>query len=216
MPNTPPVFWFDKGTGVFYTNDGETVPLRKVAKLSGLSIDKSAQATAKLAKLVADGSITPEEWAVLMKTEIKQEYIRQYLLGHGGRLDDMTHSDWGKLGNMIKDQYRYLRGFAGDVSTGDLSEEQIAARAGMYANSSREAYERARGKVMDEAGMDEEAWALGPKQDHCDDCVGYSQDGWMPIGTFPDPGDGTTQCLTNCGCTKIYRSSETGYEETLE
>jgi len=52
--------------------------------------------------------------------------------------------------------------------------------------------------------MNEEAWELGTAE-HCGDCVAFASEGWQPLGTFPFPGDGSTQCMTNCQCSKIYR-----------
>ncbi len=90
-----------------------------------------------------------------------------------------------------------------------LPEEQIRARVGMYVNSAREGYERAHERNAKALGMTEEKWELG-EAEHCDDCVAYAAQGWQPIGTFPNPGDGSTQCLTNCKCHVIYQNPETG------
>ncbi len=132
--------------------------------------------------------------------EMKGEYIRQYLLGIGGA-DKMTASDWGSIGGMLREQYRYLKGFA-DSLVG-LSERQIAARIAMYINSAREAFERAKRKAA--SGATQERWVMDPEAEHCVDCVDYDSQGWQPIGTFPFPGDGSTECLTNCRCHKEYR-----------
>ena len=162
------IFWFDPSTGIFYTNDGEKVPLRIVAGLSSDSIDESISAVYDMATLLDSGGLTANAWRELMQEEIKQEYIRQYLLGHGGRLADMTFTDWGRIGAMVKEQYKYLLGFADEIASGNLSLEQIQARAGMYCNSAREAFEKSRGRVMADADMDEEKWLLGPVQtEHC-------------------------------------------------
>jgi hypothetical protein len=162
-----------------------------------------------LAYMVSDGTLSPIDWHQAMRQEIKREYIRQYLLGIGG-LDQMTYADWGSIGGMLKEQYGWLNGFAEVV--GDLSEQQILSRSAMYSNSAREAFERANGRVAVKWGADEELWVLDPTVENCNDCIEFELMGWQPIGTFPYPGQGATQCLTNCHCTKYYRNSQTGEE----
>lgn len=171
------------------------------------SIQASQEAIVELSKLIADKGLTPTAWMNLMREELKFEYIRQYLLGVGG-LTEMTQSDWGKLGAMLKEQYKYLNGFRDDLASGNYTPEQIQGRAGMYINSSKEAFEKAQEKVMSDAGAEEELWVLGDvKTEHCPDCLEFADQGWQPVGTFPMPGEGKTRCLTACGCHKEYRNA---------
>lgn len=116
-----------------------------------------------------------DRWVLDFRQSLKETYISEYLVARGGR-DAMTQSDWGQLGAMLKQQYRYLDGFANDIASGNLSTDgrlqikRVRARAQMYFNGSSQAYERGKSN------------SLG-----------------MP--RFPAyPGDGSTQCLTNCGC----------------
>jgi len=96
-----------------------------------------------------------------------------------GGRQNMTQADWGRLGGMLKNQYGYLDKFAQDINAGKMTEAQIKARSQLYINSGRQAYER--GRVA----------ALG-----------------MP--SLPAyPGDGSTQCLTNCQCHWEITEAET-------
>jgi len=147
-----------------------------------------------------------------MREEIKAEYIRQYMLGRGGRAQ-MTSQDWGSIGGMIADQYRYLKDFAKLVAEGKLSEAQIRARAAMYANSAREGFER--GQARANADAKDVIWVLGPvKTEHCNDCVAFAEMGVQLVADDPYsgamPGSGNTECLTNCACHLEY-----GYGEGL-
>lgn len=82
----------------------------------------------------------------------------------------MTQADWGRTGAMIKNQYNFLDGFASAIAGGELSEDQIAARSKLYHNASTQAYER------------------GSAIAH----------GAPPLPYYP--GDGSTECHTNCRC----------------
>jgi hypothetical protein len=189
------------------------MPAGEVRGFVEQSIAASGTAADDLARLVAGGGLSPADFSLLARQEIKEEYLRQYLLGRGG-LAQMKPADYGSIGGMLKEQYKYFNQFAKDIADGKLSEEQIAARMRMYTNSSREAYERAHQRNAKDVGMDEESWELGAAE-HCDDCVELNGEGWQPIGHFQFlPGSGHTQCLTNCQCEIAYRNSKT--EETYD
>lgn len=172
------------------------------------SLDASAVATDQLAQFVIDGIVSPVDFGLLMRQELKEEYIRQYLLGIGGRAQ-MTPQDWGSIGGMLADQYRYLDRFVDEIASGEVPPGSLLLRVRMYANSAREAYERAHLKNAAALNMVEEQWVLGDAE-HCPDCVAFAGMGWQPIGTFPFPGEGATECLTNCKCHKIYRDPASG------
>ena len=212
---------WDKRVGRYRdTVTGRFISKAHVLELLQFSINASNAAVDSLANYIANGMISPSDWMNAFRWEIKSEYIRQYLVGIGGRAQ-MTPSEWGKLGSLIKEQYQYLKGFAADVAKGEMTEGQIRARMNMYINSSREAYFVARGRVIVKLKLfDEVIWTLGIAE-HCPDCIERSEMGWMPItedGGFPTadgsafPGDGSTVCLTNCKCQLNYRNSATEEE----
>lgn len=153
----------------------------------------------------------PQGWYDVMRREIKDEYNRQYLAGIGGR-HMMTQSDWGIVGSMISEQYRYLEAFMQKVIEGVLSIGTIAARARMYINSAKEAFFRASTKAHGKAGYGEKLWELGTTEMHCDDCPELAAIGWVGmdykymVGKREAwPGNGVTECLTNCDCKLTYR-----------
>ena len=152
----------DASTGRFMARD-------EVLGLVQQSLDASGNVTDTLAGLAAGGQLAPGDWRDMMRSEIKGEYLRQYMTGRGGRAQ-MTYSDWGRCGAMLKAQYKWLEGFAEQVATGELSEAQIRARARLYVDSARQAYEKGNAR------------ALGAP-----DLPAY-------------PGDGSTACLSNCQC----------------
>jgi len=114
-------------------------------------------------------NLQPRELETLLRALIKGEVIRQYLLGIGGK-HSLTQADYGRMGGIIADQYRYLSEMIAKYENGEYTSARVAALVGMYINSTREAFERAN------------AIAHGLPN--------------MPAY----PGDGGTPCLTNCKC----------------
>ena len=155
----------------------------EVQAISELRTSTASPEMSILVSGLASGQLDVGAWEASMREAIKAEYIQQYALGRGG-LDNMTRQDWGSVGGMIADQYRYLDGFAGEVAAGNLSEAQIAMRSRMYINSAREAFWRARQRAK----------------------------GWPKLPAYP--GDGTTVCLTNCQCGWDARAVEDHWEAT--
>ena len=192
----------DSATGRILSNASVRDLINERQRISGAGSNN-------LAGMLAGGQLNTRDWEISMRQAIKTEYIQQYMLGKGG-LSQMTQADWGSIGGMLADQYRYLGGFAQEVKAGQLSEAQVAARSKMYINSGREAYERAQRRTEGEAN--EVAWMLTVAE-HCPDCIAFAQLGWQPIEPWPFvnngnalPGSGNTQCLTNCQCHLEYRA----------
>lgn len=108
----------------------------------------------QLSEQLANNQLTLEQWHNEMRAVVKRNYIAQYLLGRGGR-DAMTQSDWGRVGGLLSNQFRYLSNFAREISLGLLSEEQIGARAELYIDSASQSFERAKGAAR---GLELPAW----------------------------------------------------------
>ena len=122
-------------------------------------------------RLLSD-QIDVNTWLTQVRAELKNIYIQQYLLGIGGKWQ-LTQADYGSIGGMLGEQYKYLQNFAREIAAGNLSPGQIKRRIAMYANSCREGFGRGRARAHG-----------------------------IPDGALPAyPGDGRS-CLgmTNCAC----------------
>jgi len=201
MPSPPsPYIWLPDLQRYRDTATGRFVSSAEVRGWGQTSMNGSADHARGMAGALAERDISLGRWERNMREQIKEEYIRQYLLGRGGR-DLMTAEDWGSIGGSLKEQYSWLNKFSTQIATGELSEKQIAARSAMYLRSAGEAFERARGRAQPDAT--EIRWHL-TSAEHCEDCVGYADMGWQPItddvfdGNLPRTGG--TRCLTNCMC----------------
>lgn len=143
--------------------------------------DQSRAATIARVREAALAETPPAAFEKLMREQLKAEVIRQYLLGRGG-LDSLTKADYGAMGGVIADQYRYLDDFMARIEAGKYSAKQIANIAEMYINSTREAFERARARAR----------------------------GLPPMPAYP--GDGNSKCLTNCRCYWDYNWTKGHWE----
>lgn len=95
----------------------------------------------------------------------------------------MQPRDWGIIGQQVRKQYRFLNDFAKQVADAGITRDRALARADMYPLAARQAYSRGSASALGDPALP--AW----------------------------PGDGTTRCLSNCGCVwEIDRVSEEEWE----
>lgn len=204
----PISFWFNKLLGRYINaSTGRMVAEKTVLRVGEAFTEKHVAPRIKdLTERMIKGKIDLASWQERMAKELKNSYIVNLTLGKGGR-NNLTPADWGRIGGRLKYEYRHLEGFAQDIKAGKLSEGQIIFRANMYADGARSAYYDGRTAAMGEAAYDLERRFLGAAE-HCEDCLAYAAQGWVPIGSLPEPGDGSV-CRNNCKCTKEYaRSAE--------
>jgi hypothetical protein len=143
--------------------------------------DAMATKATDLARRVGAGDIDLATWQKAMRSDIRTSYIDQYVLGRGGR-SQMTQADWGRVGQLVREQYGYLGNFARDIADGNMTEAQIAARAQLYHHSSVRAFELGRARSY----------------------------GDLKLPAYP--GDGSTACRVNCRCHWDIRPTETGWD----
>lgn len=203
--------WNQTAARYYNTETGRFLSRTKALGFVEESIAAAESVVDTLAGYVAEGFLAPTDFASLAWKEVKDEYIRQYLLGRGGRAQ-MTQVDWGSVGGSLSEQMRYFRPFMEEVAQGNLSEGQIRSRMRMYINSGREAYERAQAKVAEAAGYDEVLWVLSLGAESCPDCQEFADMGWQKVADDPYdgaiPGSGDTVCLTSCKCHLEWKLSE--------
>jgi hypothetical protein len=90
------------------------------------------------------GAMTLGQFEEEMRLRLKRAYISEYVLGRGGR-DQMTQADWGRVGNMLRGQYGYLRKYLDDLAAEGESRGTAANRARNFLGSARQSFSRALG-----------------------------------------------------------------------
>lgn len=206
--------------------------------LSDRAVEASKEALAALGEELLEGEISLAEFEDTFKAEMKSQYIAQYLLGIGG-LAYMTSDDWARVAVDLEKQYRFADDYIVELRKAQDEEAQamlllnngemvldddgnlldIAAvasllwRLSLYADSAGTVYETANTAAHERDGYDEELWNLDDGvENHCETCPEFASRGWQPIGTFPEPGDGHTECGNRCHCWKSYRKFGSGEE----
>jgi len=140
-------------------------------KLLDLRVELFYDKSDELATKVFTGDLTIGAWEETMRAELRQLHSSAAAITKGG-WDQMSSADWGRLGTPLREQYKYLHGFANTIAeqADTISLRAIQARARMYG--------RAVGGTASLIQAGAVIENLLP---------------WMPC-------DGSTKCLVNCKC----------------
>jgi hypothetical protein len=141
------------------------------------------------------------ELAVSMRDEIRSMHTALAMVAQGGR-DQMTNSSWAKVGNVVKTENTYLRGFERDVANGLQSDAQILARAISYAESGYRTYENGVLQREKDAGTGFARRVLDADAENCEDCPGLATEEFLPITEVAEIGDSI--CQSRCRCQIEY------------
>lgn len=168
-------------------------------------MDVSALRMNALTQNLIDGGISLKDWQAGMMTQIKNTHVASAALANGGWAN-MTQSDWGYAGSLIKEQYKFLNNYAKEIADGTQAlDGRALVRSDLYADAANGTHWEVDKRSHLQDGYDEGRRVLEPGADHCDDCLEYASEGWMPIDDIPEIGN--SQCLTRCRCEIEYRRS---------
>ena len=203
MPS--PWVWDDRAKRYRDTATGRFITQHKAVTLRDYYIEAKKADMDALSRRLLNHDVNLQQWVLEMRQQIKETYSNEYMLARGGR-NNMTQADWGRVGAMVKRQYRYADGFARDIDAGKVSGGQIRTRARMYVDSATQAFERAKTEslglpvlpaypgdgqtvcrancqchweIADVGDHWEATWQLGVAE-HCPDCVQNAEQ-WAPL-----------------------------------
>lgn len=166
--------------------------------------DQISDRMARVSESLVRGEISLTDWESRMRGLVKEAHAVACATARGG-WSRMTQADYGRLGSIVKEQYRYLRSFSADVALGIVPRTNaIRARARLYAESGRRTHFETERRLMAGRGYVEERSVLGIA-DHCDGCLEEAGKRWRPIGTLLPIGG--RDCKARCRCHFEYRKA---------
>ena len=197
-----PEFIFDKKLQRYrYRDTGRFLSQEAMRNLSQKAIAQTQNDVGTISDLLVQGKIFLPTWENATAQALKVLHSQQTLLGKGGE-KQINQRDYGLLGNKLKGEYQYLRGFAEDLANGKMSEAQFRWRSNLYIQSARGSYERSKAEAHTEAGYQWER-RIRLAMESCGSCLDWAAKGWQPIGTLPNPTE-NCECIVNCKCIKEF------------
>lgn len=213
MPSFSHYGW--NGSRYIDLETGRFVSMRTIRDVLESAIDASAVRMNDLTQRLHDGEISLVEWRSGMMKNIKTAHTAAGMAANGGWAQ-MTQSDWGAVGQMVRTQYERLYAFAQQIENGEQPlDGRMLIRADMYGDAARGTFEQMERRLRITDGYEEEQRVLEDKTNNCDGCLEQAELGWQPIGTL-DP-IGAEECGVRCRCEFEYRrADENGEWETSE
>ena len=193
---------YDPISGRYRAANGRFLSAKAVAALVDGRIDKLGRELRRFTRMLADGSITLDQWQGSVREALKLVHVQAAIIGNGGR-ETMGAADWGRIGQRLRVEYAYLQGFANDLLGGRVSVAQSLARIGLYAQSVRGSFWEGTSIRQEKQGYSLMRRILDSQANHCQDCLDYAARGVVPIGSLPLPGQ-RCACRANCRCTVKY------------
>ena len=184
------------------SSSGKFLSKSVIAQLTQLRIAQVTQDLHALGNLLVDGKTTLKVWQEQFAQSLKILHTQQYLLGVGGE-SQIQKEDYLALARELKNQYKYLRNFAVDLTKGVMTPVQFRIRAGMYAKAAKVSYFRGEKQAAKRSGLDGAYRVLGKSDYHCQQCLEYSNRGTVPIDEAVYPTQ-RCDCKTGCKCRLVY------------
>lgn len=191
---------------------GRFVSQRAIKQGLNTYVRRTQREIEALARDVSTGRIDVAEWQRQTANTIKSAHLAARAAAKGGWAQ-LDARDYGAIGADLRKQYKFLRRFAADIVSFKLTPKAIVARAGMYAQTGRTAFERGRfddHQRLAGTGVRVEMKNVLGDAEHCTagngrpGCAEESAKGWVEVGTLSLPGE--RRCLGHCYCRLAYRT----------
>lgn len=228
MPSPPPdftrsTFSYDERAGQY--RDGATgrfVPRKRIRDDLDRVLDDLSDDAANLASQLQNGQVGLSRWHREMMGLIKDTHLVSAASYKGGWAQ-MTQSDYGRVGQIVRREYDFLQDLAEELSPGgrllpdgtikrQALDGTLSRRVQLYMQQGRPTHYAFAKADMERRGFDEERSILNA-QESCSSssrpgCIEEAARGFVPIGKLTPIGQRT--CLSNDKCSMEYRNSETG------
>lgn len=193
---------YDRGTGRYRDEKGKFLSKASVEKLVDTRIEKLETILKRTTRMLSEGSITLDQWQSSVRELIKTAHIQAAIVGYGGR-KNMGSAEFGRIGQKLRQEYKFLQGFARDMLEQRISAPMALARIGLYARSVRSSYWEGTAMRQQEQGYSLMRRVLDAQAQHCQSCVDYAARGIVPMGTVPMPGI-RCECRSRCRCSVLF------------
>lgn len=195
------IFDFDKSQGFYKDGRGRKIPASRIHLEINKTVNKLERELRTIAKKLNTGKINLAEWQIQTAEKLKTAHILAAAIGKGGRRE-MKPSDWGKVGALIREQYKYLNNFAREIERGKLSPNRLEFRAASYSKAVRETFYKQEIEIRKSAGFLFCRRILHALES-CPECSSWAAKGFVPIDE--QPAVGGLVCKNFCRCSLEYQ-----------
>ena len=167
-----------------------------------------------LAEALRGRQVSLADWEVAMRRHIKNTHLNAIAMERGGWAN-MTPSDFGRAGQIIREQYGYLRNFGREIASGKQRlDGTLGRRAQLYTAAGRNSLYRSKQANLRPVVTHQRS--IRTARDSCWQCKEL-HGRIFKIGDPSFPLPGRRVCNHNCRCHLEYLSmSDGGVYEVVE
>jgi hypothetical protein len=154
-----------------------------------------------LAEALRGRQLSVADWEVAMRRHVKNVNLNAIAMERGGWAN-MRPEDYGRAGQIIREQYGYLKGFAADIASGKQRlDGTLGVRAKLYSQAGRNSYYRSKAANMSDKVTHQ--MSVRSARDSCRQCLDLDRKVFrIDDASFPLPG--RRVCNHNCQCHLAY------------
>jgi hypothetical protein len=179
------------------TRTGRFVAGRVVRGELDAYLSASDDVVAALAGQLRDRAISLADWELAMRAEIKRTHLNAIAMQRGGWAN-MRPSDYGRAGQIIREQYGFLKQFAADILSGKQRlDGTLARRMKLYVDAGRNSFYKS--LHANRKPQITHVMSIRTARDSCKDCIELDRK-WFRIGDPRYLLPGRRQCNHNCQC----------------
>lgn len=183
---------YNKSTGQYRnTATGRFVSPRVIREAVNALVEDTRQHLRALSQQYMDGKLDAGAWQEAVKQRLRASHTLAAGVAMGGKAN-MTPRDWGRVGALTKEQYKYLSRFAEELAAG---KRMNFGRIDLYARAVRSTYLNTK-EFRYDARL-KGRWVLHSRES-CAGCLAQAERGVQFVSDFP--AIGSHECLHNCLC----------------
>jgi hypothetical protein len=196
------------------TSTGRFVPAAVVRGELDAYLDNTGTAAKSIAQALRNRELSLADAEIAMRRHIKNVHLNAVALERGG-WENMTPADYGRAGQIIREQYGFARNMFVQIEEGKQRlDGTLDVRMEMYTQAGRQSFYENKHARLDAAAVTH-VRSIRHARDSCRECV-FLDHVWHRIGDPAYKLPGQRICLTRCHCSEEYGRLDEGEPVVLE
>ncbi|MGL5926330.1 hypothetical protein [Chroococcidiopsis sp.] len=208
----PDIYYDVRAQRWLYRDTKKYASLAAVQYQAKKYLEEQKRSLVLLGSEYSSGKLGLREFQEQLGDRLKKIHLTQ-MIGGLGKQEDVTAERFLLVGRNLKAQYYAgkdqltgesfgLKYLVQDLLAGTVSNRQLAARLGMYAESGTVSYWSVKTDIAKEKYTHARR-VLGKVHQHCGECLSYAGRGWEAIANIILPTVACS-CRSRCKCSLIF------------
>lgn len=193
-------FKYSKTNAEYLHGNGKPVRAQVINQWVKDAIENAQASVRDDTQKLVDRKLSVDKWREKMREHVRAGHRNMAMLAYGPKLNA---KELGRLGAIVKAQYKYLDKFAAGLKDRSIARNGAAVnRAALYIKAMWATYQNELKRAKLDAGYATCLNVLDDEADSCKECPELTDKGEVPIADMPNIG--TRECSIGCRCSIEY------------